>query len=86
MGRRVGGGYLGGGVVQGSVEERSNGGRTPAKKQIWNFEKAVRMHRTGGTRVLRLRQLEETIFRLSLESINDRVLTLDLWNWIGTWE
>ena len=51
MGRRVGGGYLGGGVVQGPVEERSNGSSTPVKKQIWNFEKAVKMHRTWGTRV-----------------------------------
>lgn len=39
---------LGGDVVQGSVEERSNGDGTPVKKQIWNFEKAVRMAGPGG--------------------------------------
>ena len=30
-------------IVQGSVKERPNGGGTPVKQQIWNFEKAVRM-------------------------------------------
>ena len=39
---------LGGDVVHGSVEERSNGGSTAVKKQIWNFEKAVRMAGPGG--------------------------------------
>ena len=39
---------LGGDVVQGLVEGRSNGGSTPVKKQIWNFEKAVRMAGPGG--------------------------------------
>ena len=30
-------------VVQSSIEERPNGGGTPVKQQIWDFEKAVRM-------------------------------------------
>jgi len=35
-------------VVQSPVEERSNGDGIPVKKQIWNFEKAVRMAGPGG--------------------------------------
>ncbi len=39
---------LGGDVVQSPVEERLNGDGIPVKKQIWNFEKAVRMAGPGG--------------------------------------
>lgn len=39
---------LGGDVVQNPVEERSYGDGIPLKKQIWNFEKAVRMAGPGG--------------------------------------
>ena len=39
---------LGGDVVQNPVEERSYGDGIPVKKQIWNFEKAVRMAGPGG--------------------------------------
>ena len=45
---RLVGATLGGDVVQDSVEERSNSGGAPVKKQIWNFEKAVRMAGPGG--------------------------------------
>ena len=45
---RLVGATLGGDVVQDSVEERSGGGGVPVKKQVWKFEKAVRMAGPGG--------------------------------------
>ena len=50
---RLVGATLGGDVAQGSVEERPGGG-APVKKQVWKFEKAVKMAGPGGAWVLKL--------------------------------